>query len=202
MNLLKYLFFFSLILSSFHCFAQQKMLLLNGKEIEIKSYTVGEPYISYTKANTKHTKTKTIEKYDVFSITKEDGTEDLIYKADTLTFSVEEARNYIRGEQAAMKYYHKPANKWAAAAVGVSSSILSFYSLPLPMLYGVVIGRFNPKQMQIPADVTIVGSSTEEFRYGYNKKARNLKIQQSLKWGYIGLGVGLAGLIVYGVTNH
>ena len=89
-----------------------------------------------------------------------------------------------------------------AGIIGVGTSLLSFYSLPAPMLYSVIIGRFNPKHMQIPAGYDAPYSTTEEYRFGYNKKARNIKIQQSLKWGYIGLGVGLAGFIIYGATTH
>jgi hypothetical protein len=182
--------------------AQQKMLLLNGKEIEIKSYTVDDNYVNYKRSTDKPGKTRLIEKYDVFSVKKEDGTEDIIYKSDSLSFTVEEARNYIRGEQAADKFYHKPVNKWTAGVVGVGASVLSFYSLPVPMLYSVVVGRINPKNMQIPDGYDAPYSSTEEYRFGYNKKARNLKIQQSLKWGYIGLGVGLAGYIIYGISTR
>lgn len=201
MQLLKHFFLFIFFIYATGAKAQQKILLLNGNEIEIKSYVVGEPYITYKKTSDKHDKTRMIEKLDVFAVKKEDGTEEMIYKGDTLNFTIEEARNYIRGEQAAKQFYHKPANKWAAGVFGAGTSILSFYSLPVPMLYSVVVGRFNPKKMQIPEGYDAPYSSTEEYRYGYDKKARNIKIQQSLKWGYIGLGVGLTTLIIYGVAN-
>ena len=192
------LFFFY----AFNVKAQQKMLLLNGDEIKIQSYFVGDPYISYKKANDKHNRTREIEKYDVFSIEKEDGSEDLIFKTDSLTFTVEEARSYIRGEQAAMKFYRKPWNNYAAFLFGAGTSALQFYSLPLPMMYSVVLGRFNTKKMQIPEDYDAPYSATPEYFYGYQKKARNMKIQQSIKWGYIGLGVGLSALIIYGFSKN
>ena len=180
MQILKISFILLLLCDSITVFSQQKMLLLNGNVIEIKSYVEDELYISYKKPDDHSKKTRIIEKYDVFSITKEDSSEVLIFKADSLTFTVEEARNYIRGEQAAQKYYHKPANKWVAGIFGASASLLSFYSLPAPMLYGVVVGRFNPKEMQIPEGYDKPYSSKEEYRYGYNKKARNIKIQQHM----------------------
>ena len=201
MTIIKNIIFFSVLLCAIHANAQQKMLLLNGNEIEIKSYLVVGEDVTYKKTNDKRDKLKTIDKYDVFSVTKEDGTEDIVYKSDSLTFTVEEARNNIRGEKAAKIFYNKPAITVGAGIFGVAASLLSFYSLPVPMLYGVVVGRFNPPKMQIPANYDSPYSTTEAYRYGYNKKARNIKIQRSLKWGYIGLGAGLAGLIIYGASN-
>ncbi len=201
MQNVKLLFLIIFFLASIKTNAQQKILLLNGNEIDIKSYVIDDPYITYKKTNDTHNRTRILEKLDVFAVKKEDGTEEIIYTPDSLNFTIEEARNYIRGEQAAKQFYHKPINKWAAGVFGVGTSVLSFYSLPVPMLYSVVVGRFNPKKMQIPDGYDVPYSTTEAYRYGYDKKARNIKIQQSLKWGYIGLGVGLAGLIIYSVTN-
>ena len=201
MNFIKNILPLIFLLCFVYANAQQKIVLINGNEIPIKSYVVNADNIIYKKANDKKDKTKTVEKLDVFSIVKEDSTEEMIYQSDTLTFTVEEARNYIRGEQAASIYYKKPSITGGAGIFGVAASLLSFYSLPIPMIYGVVIGRFNPPKMQIPKGYDAPYSSTEAYRYGYNKKARNIKIQQSLKWGYIGLGFGLAGLIVYGVSS-
>ena len=202
MQKIKCLLLLFLVCNTFNVFSQQKIVLLNGNEIEIESYKQDDIYISYKKTNDRHKKTRIIEKYDVFSIKEADGTESVIFKGDSLTFTVAEAKNYIRGEQAARQFYHKPFNKWAAGIFGAGTSLLSFYSLPVPMLYGVIIGRFDPKKMQIPSGYDAPYSSTEEYRLGYNKKARNMKIQESLKWGYIGLSVGLASFIIYGFSAH
>ena len=195
------LLFLLLFFSAANVSAQKKMLLLNGNEIEIKNYTVDDIYIRYKKANDKRDRLRMVERYDVFSIKNEDGTEDLIFVEDSLTFTIDEARNYIRGEQAAKLFYNKPSITGSAGIFGVGASLLSFYSLPVPMLYSVIIGRFDPPKMEIPKDYDMPYSTTEAYRLGYNKKARNIKIQQSLKWGYIGLSAGLAGLIIYSVTN-
>lgn len=194
--------FIVLLLVPFMTWSQQKMTLLNGKVIEIKSYTADEIYINYKMENSKRKKPKTIEKLDVFAIKKEDGTEELFFNGDSLIFTVVEARTYIMGEQAAMKFYRKPWNNYAAFLFGAGTSALQFYSLPLPMMYSVVLGRFNTKKMQIPEDYDAPYSATPEYFYGYQKKARNMKIQQSIKWGYIGLGVGLSALIIYGFSKN
>jgi hypothetical protein len=193
---LPFLIFFLFIGSQI--IAQDKLLLLNGKYIELKNYTLNEDYIFYNKKEDNRSKQRVMEKLDVFSIQKVDGSEEIVYKEDTVNgLSIEQVRNYIRGEQAAMRFYNRQAHVGEAAIIGMASSILIFYSLPLPMLNAVVLGRFSPRKMQIPEGYDQPFSATEEYQVGYQKKARNLKIQQSLKWGYIGLGVGLAGFIAY-----
>ncbi len=196
------------LLIGFQSFAQDKILLLSGKYIEVKSYYIKEnyifndDYIFYNKLKDKDRKTRTLEKIDVFSVIKADGTEEVLYTPDTVNgLSIEQVRNFIRGEQAAARFYNRQAHIGESAIVGVASSILIFYSLPAPMLNAVVLGRFTPKKMQIPDGYDLPYSTTEEYKIGYEKKARNIKIQQSIKWGYIGLGVGLAGLITYFSTG-
>lgn len=196
--MIKRFLFIILIANSLAANAQEKMVLINGKEIKIKSHVVNDDYVFYYRTNDIRNKKRLAEKIDVFSILKEDGYEEVIFKPDTVNgLSLEEARNYIRGEQAAMKFYNEQAHIGESAIIGVASSILIFYSLPLPMFNAVIMGKFSPKKMKIPEGYDAPYSATDEYKIGYQKKARNLKIQQSLKWGYIGLGVGLVGFIVY-----
>jgi hypothetical protein len=69
------------------------------------------------------------------------------------------------------------------------------------MLYGVAIGRFSPKKIQVPEGYDPQLINSDPYKMGYQKGARNIKIQKSLKWGYISLGAGLTGLIIYGVSS-
>ena len=48
--------------------AQEKMLLLNGRTIDIKRHTLNDDYIFYYKTNDLRTKARLTEKIDVFSI--------------------------------------------------------------------------------------------------------------------------------------
>ena len=178
--------------------AQEKMLLLNGRTIDIKRHTLNDDYIFYYKSNDLRTKARLTEKIDVFSIQKVDGTEEMIFQDDSANgLSIEQVRNYIRGEQAAMRFYKSQTHIGESAILGVASSVLIFYSFPIPMLNAVILGRFSPKKMMIPEGYDAPYSGTEEYLMGYQKKSRNLKIQQSIKWGYIGLGAGLIGFISY-----
>lgn len=193
------LFLLSVIESGF---AQNKILLINGKVIEAENYTVGDIFVTYKKAGDKRSGARAVDRYDVFSITSLDGTEEVLYKPiDSLDFSVEDVRLYIRGEQVAKTHYNSTGASVSSAIIGAGSSILYFYALPIPMLYGVVLGRFNPRKMHLPENIEPAVAESEAFRMGYEKSARNTKIQKSLKWGYISLGVGLAGWIIYGVSD-
>jgi hypothetical protein len=191
----------ALIIIGFQTFAQDKMVLINGRVVELKNYNVTDEYILYNRKQDTRAKQRVIEKVDVFSILKTDGSEEIVY-GDTINgLSLAQARNFIRGEQAAMRFYNRQAHIGESAIVGMASSILVFYSLPVPMFNAVILGRFSPKKMQIPEGYDAPYSATEEYKAGYEKKARNLKIQQSIKWGYIGLGVGLVGFIAYYATG-
>lgn len=186
--------------------AQHSIQLLNGKQVMAANYTIGDVFISYKKPNDTRTAPRLIDRFDVFSVKKSTGEEEVLYTpSDSLDFSVAEARLFIDGEQTAMKYYNRPSVKWTSAAIGAGSSILSFYALPIPMLYSLAIGRHNPQhlQMNLRSEKEVVLSpemtakkDNEAFRFGYQRAARNIKIQQSLKWGYVSLGVGIAAWII------
>ncbi len=183
--------------------AQQRILLLSGKYISIESYQLGDDFLSFKKINDKRKKMRSVDRYDVFSIETEGGSEKIIYSpADSLDFSVEEARLYIQGEQVASEYYKARGASISSAIVGAGSGFLSFYAIPVPMIYSIVLGRFNPKKMKLPENFDQSIANSEAFQFGYKKSARNTKIQQSLKWGYISLGVSLTGLIIYGIENR
>lgn len=198
----------------------QQIQLLNGKTIPIESYQIGTDYITYKKAGDKPKRTRSVDRYDVFSITNSGGGEDVVYApADSFDFSAEEARRFIQGEQAAFSHFKTTGTSISSAAVGMGSGFLAFYGIPVPMVYGVIIGRFSPLQttnrsneqsenrtakkeirierkMDLPDGYDASVSKTPEFRMGYDKAARNIKIQHSLKWGYIGFGTSLATLLL------
>lgn len=183
-------------------YAQHKILMTNGKLIDAESYKIGDMFVTYTKSGDKKNGSRAVDRYDVFSIIKSDSTEEILYQpVDTLDFTVDEARLFIQGEQMARTYYSGKGASISSALIGAGSSLLYFYAIPIPMLYGIVLGRFNPKKMNLPDNFDPAIANTEAFRLGYNKSARNIKVQKSLKWGYIGLGAGLAGLIIYGSTQ-
>lgn len=183
-------------------FGQNKILLTSGKVIEAVNYNVGDIFVTYTKTGDKKAGSRAVDRFDVFSITNANGEEEIVYApVDSLDFTVPEAREFIKGEQAAKEVYKPKGTNVGSIVVGAGASILSFYALPVPMLYSVIAGRFSPKNIKVPEGYDPVLKDSEPYKLGYQKSARNMKIQRSLKWGYISLGVGLTGLIIYGATN-
>ena len=56
-----------------HAKAQQKITLLNGKEITVNSYSVGEMFVNYKLDGDGPKKLRLVDKYDVFSVTGPDS---------------------------------------------------------------------------------------------------------------------------------
>jgi len=176
--------------------AQQKITLLNGKTIYPTSYSIGQMFVNYKLPGDNPKKLRLVDKYDVFSVTDSSNKEEILYKpVDSLDFSIEDARFYMDGENAARKYFNKPGVRISSAGVGLASGILSFYSLPIPFFYGIAITQRNPKKLQLPEELKSM-ENNEAFRFGYNREARNIKMKQSLKYGYISLGVSIAALFL------
>jgi hypothetical protein len=173
--------------------AQQKITLLNGEEINVTSYSIGEMFVNYKLTGDSPKKLRIVDKYDVFSVTNSDNKEEVLYKpADSLDFTIDEAKVYMEGERAATKHFDKSGSSISSIYVGAASGVLGFYSIPLPFLYSMTLGRKNPKQL--PAEFKSY-EGNEAFRLGYNREARNIKLKQSLKFGYVSLGISLTMLV-------
>lgn len=179
-----------------------RIQFINGKEAIADQYLVQGLDFVYTRSGEKPGKNKVVDRYDVFSVTGADSVEKIIYEPfDSLDYSVEEARQYILGEKAAFRYYKRPANIISSVAIGAGAVALGVQTfpalaLPIPMIYSVILGQFNPRKMQIPEGTDLPYSQTEAYRFGYEKAARNLKIQQTLKWGFISVGVGVGAYFI------
>lgn len=201
-----------------YSFAQGKIIFLNGNEKRFSIAEIKNDILQYTpeSTGTKTPSPRKVDKYDVFSILNDDGSEEIIYKPDT-TFnddpSIEQVREYIKGEKYAALVYDKPANFVTGMQVGFTSGILlpAFYGLAAPIIYPAILGRFTP-QLQTPLQyqynpktndfVSISKDSTaspevitEYFEAGYGKKARNMKIKSSLIGGAIGFGISASAML-------
>jgi hypothetical protein len=171
--------------------------MLNGNEILIKDFVVKNEQITFKKIIGSKEKKRNVDKFRVFSIVKNDGTEQIIYEPDTsYDLSVDQMRIYIEGEQAAIKYYHKPGNVVAGVIAGVAGSYFTFYGLPVPVLYGAIAGRISPK-VKVPADAIYPNQKTEEFREGYKRKGKDIKTRQTLISGLIGFALSVTFFSLY-----
>jgi tetrahydromethanopterin S-methyltransferase subunit F len=188
------LFLFSLALH-----AQDKIVLLSGKVINAKSVTINGYTIAYRTTGEK-SKLRKVDPENVFSIQYADGSEKIIFirdLTDTLEYTVEQMRMFIKGEQDAALYYKNIPNKVAGFAVGVGASFFSIYGLVLPPLYGTIVGAHSPnmEKMQV-SDASLLNDY--DYREGYKTKVRNRKVRNGVLSGFIGFAAGFVALAVIG----
>jgi hypothetical protein len=195
LRILLIIFFTGSFLQPLTCDAQGTIVFLNGKERRFEAAEIKGEYLHYSVEGDTMDFKKIVDRYNVFSLKYDNGTEDVLYQPDTAYGedpSVEEVRDFIKGEQYAMKRYKKPMNFISGVGVGLASSAAGFYGIPIPLAYSTVLGRFNP---HVPANED--GSvQSESFKMGYQKKARNMKIKNSLLGGAVGFAVGITALVV------
>lgn len=185
----------ALVLLSGTSFSQGTILMLNGKEKRYMNYQMQDEYIVFQPEAKPDSWKKRVDRFNVFSITPDNGAEVVVYNPDTtegLEPTVPEVRDFIAGEKMAMAEYRKPLNLISGVGVGLGSSMAAFYGIPGPVVYSAILGRVSPK---LPADKRNEIHS-ESFVAGYQKKARTMKINQSLLGGGIGFTVGIATLLI------
>jgi len=182
-------------------YGQGKIVLLNGSEKRFISAEVKGEDIVYQPEDSKNQKTKTVDRFDVFSIIRDSLGEEIIYNPDTVGDEdppIDEVRDYIKGQQYATLTYHKPANFVTGLEIGMVSgfALPVFYGVGVPILYSIGLSQFTPKlkgplkynyndsKMMIeplPTDSAVSNIQlTEGFKTGYGKKARNIKFKKTL----------------------
>lgn len=209
--LLSILFFFGLSVSS--AIAQGKLIMLNGKEKRFSTAEVKGEIIVYQPEDTTRNVNRKVDKYDVFAIVRADGSEEIIYNPDTVSGedpTVAEVRDYIKGEQYADLVYKKPGNFVTAFQLGAVSgfTLPIFYGVAVPLLYPLAIAQFNPK-IEYPIQYSYSNTGTftkihsdslsniiinDSFSAGYNKKASNIKVKNSLLGGSVGFAFGVIAI--------
>ncbi len=209
--------FFLLLFTGFYSstvFSQDKLLLINGKEKPVLYFDTKNPeWIQYKAAGGEKNKVKKIDRFDVFSIQKSDGTEEIIYTPDTVNGDpgIEWVRAYIKGQQYGHLHrkqrwcnrdgkWHRKFNFMEAGGlvVGGAGSILSFYAIPVPAVYALVGGRINSK-LPAATDIEEPMRNNDAFKAGYQKQRRNQRIKQGFVSGMIGL---VAGFVTFTVIEN
>ncbi len=182
---------------SFTSNAQDKILLINGKVIEVKSVDVIGNTIAYH--TLKRDKPRKINPERVFSIQHTDGTERIVYVSDPLDpsdFKPEEMRMFIKGEQEANMYHRTIPHEIAAAAIGAGAGLLTIYGLIIPALYSTVAGSFSPNIERCKVSDPALKNDLS-FREGYEKRCRDKKIRNSLIFGFGGFAVGFTAFAIF-----
>jgi len=177
--------------------AQDTILFFNGKVIDVNNLSVNDRFVTYNNPK-KPAKPHRIDRYRVFSIKKQDSSEQVLYQPNPVydDLSIEEMRYFIRGEQDAVAYYRPTLLTIAAAGVGIAAAPLGFYGLIVPPLFATITGNFSPNVSKQP----IVERSLldqELYIMGYQKKARDIRIRRSLIYGMSGFVVGFTAFAIF-----
>lgn len=175
-----------------------KILLMTGKILEgsVTSSDSANLYYTFIKKNGKE-KSQRLDLERVFSVTNEQGNEEVYYVMDTLIgdyFSEEEMRDYIAGEQDASAYSH---SNWtllaglpisAAAGYALSSTILVF---PVPFAY-TVLASLPRYKLKGEKGVKPSKAGNPAYVLGYEREARTKRVFKSMIAGLVGTATGFA----------
>lgn len=178
-------------------FAQDKISLLNSKEIvNIKVVDITANTIQYQIVGIENPKTKSIYRDNVFAITYLDGTEKIIYlpePTDDGEYSIEQMRMFIKGTKDAREKYYSFFPVVAGFAFGVAGPYAASYTfgslVALPPVLGVFamsLGSPNMKKQKVDPRFL----ANEEYQMGFQHRARKKRIKSSFLSSLVGVGVG------------
>ena len=158
---------------------------------------------SNAKFRSKYTRSKS--RSNVFSIIREDGTEEIVYNADTLglladgefevEYGVAEMRLYIKGRQDGRK--HSFHDVYIGAATGLASGLVFTYTLDMfyapiaPAICIAVIAGLNNFKPNPKLELTKNLLESDPYMDGYIRSAKGRKIFAFTMGAIGGLGVGI-----------
>lgn len=189
-----------LFLSSTFVFAQDKILLLNGKEVSINSLNLEKDSSTITFIDLKNKKNKSMKRSRIFSIQYGKGGENIFYKEDSASInhelSIEEMRMYIKGLQEAEKF-KSPMSTIGGFVVGAGGSFLGFYGLIPPAVFVTIVVNPAPNmEKQQVSDKELL--KNENFLIGYQRKSKSKKFTNAAIGGLSGFVIGFITLsIIY-----
>ena len=194
------LFLLIICLFSIHANGQDKLLFLNGKELE--GVLIEKTNYEFTFKN-KNDKQFTIDKYRVFSYTQ-NNKENIVYEFDTLSgnfLKVQNMKMFVYGERDAQKTFKPVLSNTIGFAIGGAAGYFmhkddAFLYIATPLIYTSVTLLFPTKVKQRRlTDIQYL--KEDEYLRGYERIARSKRTQGALKSSIIGVVAGyLASLIV------
>jgi len=205
-NSLKKYLFFVLLFSFNYSFAQQKVLLLDGKTIQTSQLKEVDSLNLYIYLNKKNKK-RILEKDFVYSLTNAKGEETIIYKPQFTVneIGIPQMKTYILGEQNVYSNYKPYGAAISGLVVGIASSVSFpymgmsvFYSTLVPLGYlGLQsLVKQKPKIMNIPADCQY----TEFYEKGFRNRAVKKRFMYTIVGSLIGTGIGF-GVNAYKMSH-
>lgn len=178
---------------------------LSGERLITSQYNINveDGILTYI---SKHQKKKDIGLEYIFSVIDSKNNEKVYFEASTIGktyFTIEQMRSFIQGEYIARNHFHAPLATISgiitgAGAVYAIPSILGlnvFFSPLVPATNAAIIGSFNYKDEKVIKQFPNKIDDTY-FIAGYKEIATQKRINNSIKGGLIGLGLGVASAII------
>lgn len=182
---------------------QDRLVLMNGNEMEVEVIEVGMGAVSYLQMENGDTGTRSIPIAEVFSVDREGKEERILYEQDSTrgnTLDRREMRFFIRGERDAMEGFRTPWTTTAGLAIGAAGGYfleLSLFTFTVPLVF--TVGSTVPKIHIDEATVSDPAYLDREFYLkGYEKEARGRRMLNALKSSAGGV---LLGMAVYVLIN-
>lgn len=202
----KTILFCGLFFNIYFTVAQEDTIwFLSGERLISSQYSINVEEGILTYMN-KHHKKKQVGLEYIFSIIDSKNTEKVFFESATIGntyFTVEQMRSFIQGEYSAHKTYHAPF----ATVSGIITGAGSIYAVPsviglnilfsplIPAANVATIGVFNYKDEKVIKKFPDKKDDTY-FIAGYKEIATQKRINNSIKGGLIGLGLGVASAII------
>ncbi len=194
----KYLLVSLILICSSCLFAQDRMLLMSGKEldkIKVNEITANTVTYQHEGSASEHK----IYRENVFSVSYANGTEKVLYMPlpEENDLDAEQMRMFLRGTQDARVHYKNYSSYFIGFVSGVAGPILASYSLPPIIAFPPATGIFlsslsSPNMANLPyVDKKLLNN--EEYMMGFQRKARAKKIRNA----FFGSLVGVAATLVF-----
>lgn len=177
--------------------AQNTLWLTNGKKKQIGDFNLEDKELVLYK--NKKGKTKSIERYDVFSIIESSNNEILIFKQDSgysEAFNLQEMRAFVEGQYDASQNFKSPLTTIGGFAVSGAASVVinPLYVLLISGAYTTTIGVTKPLKSNI--SIPEKYSDNKFYKLGYEKAVKKKRVKNAIIGSAIGLVAGFTTFVV------
>lgn len=199
--------FFQLFFAISFIFAQKAdtIWFLNGERLITSNYfiNVEDGILTYL---TKKNKERKVGLEFVFSIIDTNSNEKVYFEPTTIEkryYSVEDMRNFIHGEYMAMKSYNSVYPFLSGVITGAGSvyavpyllGLNVFFSPLVPAANTAIIGTFNYKEEKVKNKFPEYANNPY-FVAGYCEVVVQKRINNTIKGGIVGFGIGIVSAII------
>lgn len=204
---MKKLILFFLFFPTAFSYAQKSdtIFFLNGERLITSHYSINveDGILTYM---TKKNKKRQVGLEFVFSVIDSNNNEKVYFEPTTIDkrfYGVDDMRNFINGEYMAHERYRSIFPFLTSAVSGAASvyavptllGLNIFFSPVVPAASTAIIGTFNYKEEKVKKKFP-EQANNPYFIAGYREVVVQKRINNSIKGGLVGIGVGVVSAII------